>query len=149
MAADSNSTEFFIVHGVLDAPASGIDIRVLDPNNSNMPSQVLADDINYEEMTAYHSLQPAVYNIDAINFSGSPPPYDVYRFDLSLLRGKTFTLILSGFLAPQPGDSSFTLVGFEARAERSRQRPGFSLRILPRGQLGLYHLFDCVILPPS
>ena len=112
-AADSNSAEFFIVHGVLDAPASGIDVHLLDPNDSNLPSLVLADDINFEEMTPYQAVPPAVQNIDATNFNGSMQ-YDAYQFDLTGLRGQTFTLVLSGLLDPQPGDSAFTLIGFDA-----------------------------------
>ncbi len=114
VADDTSSAEFFIVHGVLDAPASGIDVRLLDPNDSNRPSIILADDINFEEMTPYQGMLPTVQNIDATNFNGSTL-YDAYQFDLTGLRGQTFTLVLSGLLDPQPGDSVFTLVGFDVQ----------------------------------
>ncbi|MCH8962971.1 MAG: tandem-95 repeat protein, partial [Bacteroidetes bacterium] len=56
--------DFFVAHGVLDAAASGIDVRVLDPLNSNLPSQVLADNLNFEEITEYVSRSPGAYNIE-------------------------------------------------------------------------------------
>ena len=114
VAADTNATEFFIVHGVLDAPASGIDVRVLDPDNENMPSQTLADDINFEEMTDYQGLQAAIYNLDAASFNGATQ-YDAYQFDLSGLKGQTFTLVLSGLLSPAAGEPPFTLIGYDAQ----------------------------------
>ena len=112
-ADDTSKAEFFIAHGVLDAPASGVDVRLLDPFNENLPSQTLADDINFEELSDYLSLDPALFNIDATSFNGSTV-YDAYHFDLEAFGGKTFTLLLSGLLSPATGDPAFAVVGFDA-----------------------------------
>ena len=112
-ASDSSKAEFFIAHGVLDAPASGIDLRLLDPFNDNLPAQTLADDINFEELSDYMSLEAALYNIDATSFNGSTV-YDAYHFDLETFGGKTFTLLLSGLFNPGTGEPGFAVVGFDA-----------------------------------
>ena len=112
-ASDTSKAEFFIAHGVLDAPASGVDIHLLDPFNENLPSQTLADDINFEELSDYLSLDPALFNIDATSFNGSTV-YDAYHFDLETFGGKTFTLLLSGLLSPATGEPAFAVVGFDA-----------------------------------
>ena len=104
--------DFFVAHGVLDASASGIDIRVLDPFNDNLPSQTLADNLNFQGLTAYMSLVPDLYNIDATTFDGSTV-YDVFQFNLGGLGGQTFTLLLSGLLEPSGDDPAFTLIGFD------------------------------------
>ncbi len=113
LTAPPGFVEFFIAHGVLDAAASGIDVRVLDPLNSNQPSQVLADDLNFKQATDYIGLAPGIYNIDVTNFNTSTL-YDVFQFELGGLAGQTLTLVLSGLLQPTgDNDPPFTLIAFD------------------------------------
>lgn len=117
--ANPGFVEFFIAHGVLDAPASGIDVRRLDPSNNNLPymEAPLANNLDFGEVTDYETrLGPGIYNIDAANFDGSTV-YDVYQFALGGLSGQTFTLLLSGLLDPQADDPAFTLLGFDNQGD--------------------------------
>ncbi len=106
-ADEASKVEFFIVHGVPDAPP--IDVRVLDPLNSNEPSVILANNLVFGEATGYKVLDPGIYNIDATNFDNTTL-FDAYGFDLGGLPGETFVLLASGLLA----DDTFTLLGFDA-----------------------------------
>ncbi len=107
VAADAAKVEFFIVHGVPDAP--DLDVRVLDPFNSNLPSVILANNVSFGEATIYKNLNPGVYNIDLGPFDNSEV-FDVYQFSLGGLGGQTFVLLASGLLS----DGSRALLGFDA-----------------------------------
>ena len=104
--------DFFVAHGVLDAAASGIDVRVLDPLNSNLPSEVLADNLNFEEITEYVSRSPGAYNIEVSTFD-RVTVFDVYQFNFAGLGGQSFTLLLSGLLQPTGDQPVFTLFGVD------------------------------------
>ena len=110
--ANPGFMDFFVAHGVLDAAASGLDVRILDPLNDNLPSEILADNLNFGELTDYTSQRPGIFNIDVTTFDGSTV-FDVYQFNLGGLDGQSFTLLLSGLLNPTGNDPAFTLIGFD------------------------------------
>lgn len=110
-ASNNVFVELLFVHGAPDAP--GLDIRQLDPNNSNLPSATLVDDLSYGSFDDYFQMVGLLANIDAASADGQTQ-FEAFRFDLRGLQGKTLTVVASGLLNPGDASSAFALIGFDA-----------------------------------
>ena len=113
VAGNPARVEFIISNG---SPDSGpIDVRTLDPNNSNLPIDVLADNLAFGETTGFLALEADVHTID-VSSSSDGSVFDAYQFDFSGLEGKTLTLVASGSpFVDDPGDLiGYTLLAVDA-----------------------------------
>ncbi|MDX1545779.1 MAG: Ig-like domain-containing protein [Rhodothermales bacterium] len=89
----AGQVDVFVVHG---APGAGqIDLRQLDPDQNNDPVDVLANNLGFNTLTPYRSLEPSPYNFDVTNFDGTTV-FDAFRIDFTGQGGQTFVLLVSG-----------------------------------------------------
>ena len=87
--------EYTLVHSAPDAPA--LDLRLLDPFNSNRPFALLANNFAFGSFRGYGTLDPIGYNFQITNADNSFE-FDVLRFELQAMEGETFIfLVIPGF----------------------------------------------------
>ena len=91
MAMDSESVEFFVLHGSTDAPT--VDVIARDV-------ATLVDDAPYTAMTDYIAVPPASYLLDVTPGDDNNTIVATFEADLSGLTGGAAAVFASGFLTP-------------------------------------------------
>ena len=97
-AFTSGTVDFYFVHG-----ASGlgtVDIRLIDPIDNSRALQLLANNLAYDDVGQYMTLDPSGYNFE-ITTSNNDRQIDVFRVDIQQYANLALVLNLSG-----PGESS-------------------------------------------
>lgn len=89
-AADTNKVELMVFHGVTDAPT--VDVKV-----SGGPT--IVNDASYGDNTPYLAIDPASYNLEIQDASGSITLV-TYTADVTALKGAAGIVLASGFLTP-------------------------------------------------
>ena len=105
-ARSPDRVEYALVHSAPDAPA--LDLRLLDPLNSNRPFALLANNFAFGSFRSYGTLDPIGYNFQITNADNSVV-FDVLRFELQAMEGETLIfLVIPGF-----GGKPVTLMGVD------------------------------------
>jgi len=102
-ADDNSKVEFFVVHGVSDAPT--VDVAV-------QGGSTLVNDAAYGDITDYLAVDPASYILDVTTADGTTVVAS-FDADVSALTGESAVILASGFLDPasnQNGDEFGLLV---------------------------------------
>jgi hypothetical protein len=94
-AADTNKVELMVFHGVTDAPT--VDVKV-----SGGPT--IVNDASYGDNTPYLALDPASYNLEIQDASGSITLI-TYTADVTALKGASGIVLASGFLTPSQNNN--------------------------------------------
>ena len=92
-ALDDNSVEFYVVHGAREL--GPVDIRLINPVDNSEVLQLVANNIDWDDVGAYISLAPGGYNFE-ITTANNDRQIDVFRLELREFRRQTFVLNLSG-----------------------------------------------------
>ncbi|MFB3131286.1 MAG: DUF4397 domain-containing protein, partial [Rhodothermales bacterium] len=112
-ATDDNRVDFFIVHG---APRLGqVDVRETDPFANNQVIGLLANNIRFDDVGVYLSLDAGMGHNIEITTANNDRQIDVFRFELQAQSGQAFVLALSGEAARAvAGDhTKLTIMGVE------------------------------------
>jgi len=105
-ARSPDRVEYALVHSAPDAPA--LDLRLLDPLNSNRPFALLVNNFEFGGFRGYGTLDPIGYNFQITNADNSVV-FDVLRFELQAMEGETLIfLVIPGF-----GGKPVTLMGVD------------------------------------
>ena len=95
MTARSTNFEFFGAHAAANAPE--VDIVTLDPFNGNAVNGLLANNIEFGDVTNYTSVAPNSYNVAVTTADGSAV-VEARRFDLGGFGGDAAALVAWGDL---------------------------------------------------
>ncbi len=105
-AENPDRVEYALVHGTPDAPA--LDLRLLDPLNSNRVSALLVNNIKFGGFRGHAPLDPTGYNFQVTN-ANNAVVFDVFHLEFQAMRGETFIFLITSGLA----DSTVTLLGVD------------------------------------
>jgi hypothetical protein len=92
-AMDENSVEFYVVHGAREL--GPVDIRIINPIDNSEVLELLANNIDWDDVGEYITLAPGGYNFE-ITTANNDRQIDVFRLRLQQFRQQTFVLNLSG-----------------------------------------------------
>ncbi len=102
-AEDEDEIDFFVVHGVTDAPA--VDVRAREAD------MAIVENAAYGDITDYISVEPATYRLD-ITLPGETEALFSFLYDFEDLAGSSAAVLASGFVDPDAnqGGEAFTLI---------------------------------------
>lgn len=131
-SASSSDVDFYVLHGVTDAPA--VDVIANQ-------ALTLVNDAAYGDMTGYLTVPAASYALDVTPAAGSPVVAS-FTADLSTLGGGAATVFASGFLTPANNQNGLpfglfaalsdgTVVPFQNATGVSEMVRGFTRGIYP------------------
>jgi hypothetical protein len=93
LAASGDGVDIRLLHNAASAPSS-VDIRTLDPFNDNLPSRILANNLDYLEYSGYTSLATETHSIE-VSTSDNSAVAGVYLFNFNGLGGEALTCFVS------------------------------------------------------
>jgi hypothetical protein len=92
-AEDTDDVDFLIVNG--SPNANSIDVRLLDPFDSNRPSEVLANNLFFGTASGYQDVEAEAQNFD-VTSADNATVYDAFRIELDAYAGETLVFVNSG-----------------------------------------------------
>ncbi len=107
-AMDENSVEFYVVHGAREL--GPVDIRIINPIDNSEVLELLANNIDWDDVGEYITLAPGGYNFE-ITTANNDRQIDVFRLRLQQFRQQTFVLNLSG--SGKSSAEGVTMMGVE------------------------------------
>lgn len=105
-ARNPDRVEYALVHAAHGLPA--VDLRLLDPLNSNRVSALLANNLPFGGFRGYGALDPIGYNFQ-VTTADNAKEFDVFHYEFQGMDGETFLFLIT----PGATDSTLALLGID------------------------------------